>query len=220
MELYIDALTHYGLKLYSWVNLQVERGSKRFQYVVLDPSYKYACACCVDGFYQQYLWSQGRDYVLRLGTYNPICRVPPEVEVSRQLERGVVGFVLSPDRHGFSLLDRKLDFIYEVVESGSMLLYLKGFSVREYSALRESYRFEKVLVPLRYFRGDLDELLGFGEVYFVTHRPRDDLPLSRQIYGSDSPYNGKGLWDSVSDPYNLDFYYRNFFELLARKGDR
>ena len=214
MEVYIDALTHYGLKLYSWVDLQVERGDKRFQYVVLDPSYKYACACCVDGFYQQYLWSQGRDYVLRLGTYNPVCRVPPEVEVSRQLERGVVGFVLSPDRHGFSLLDRKLGFIYEVVESRGLLLYLKGFSAREYSALRESYRFEKVLVPLRYFRGDLDELLGFGEVYFVTDTPIGEVPLEKQVYGSDSPYSGRGLWESVSAPYLPEFHYNNFLRLI------
>ena len=216
MEVYIDALTHYGLKLYSWVDLQVERQGKRFQFVVLDPSYKYACACCVDGFYQQYLWSQGKNFVLRLGTYNPACRVPPEVEVSRQLERGVVGFVLSPDRHGFSLLDRKLDFIYEVVEKENLLLYLKGFSLDEYFELRESYNIRKVLIPLKYFKGNVRELLDFDEVYLVSDKPRDDMPLKKQVYGSDSPYNGKGLWESVGEPYLSDFHYNNFLHLIIK----
>jgi len=29
--------------------------------IVLNPIYKYSCDCCVDGFYQQYLWGR-KDY--------------------------------------------------------------------------------------------------------------------------------------------------------------
>ncbi|MBW9141561.1 MAG: hypothetical protein K1T65_07765, partial [Candidatus Aramenus sp.] len=69
----IDVHQHLGIR-----DIKSKEIRELFDYVVLNPSYKYGCMCCVDGFYQQYLWNKDKDY-LQLGIYNPKCRVPAEV---------------------------------------------------------------------------------------------------------------------------------------------
>ncbi len=210
MRRFIDANAHYGIELYRYTSTpKTEEGDVVVERVVLNPLYKYACQCCVDGFYQQYRWAKDKgDKFLRLGIYNPRCRVPPEVEVRRQLERGVIGFVLSPPHHGFSLLDERLNFLYREVEKRELLLYLHGPKREEVEELLSRWEVKVLLLSPSFTLSD-------SRVYYVVGREALKFPRERAVYGSDSPYNGLELIDSAKAfPYDDEIAFKNFKRLL------
>jgi predicted TIM-barrel fold metal-dependent hydrolase len=210
---FIDANTHYGVELYKYTATpRMEEGDVVVEGVVLNPLYKYACECCVDGFYQQYLWARDRgDKFLRLRLYNPRCRVPAETEVKRQLEKGVIGFVLSPVHHDFSLLDDRLGFLYNAVEREGQLLFIHGAKREE---LEELFSTREVKVLLLYSSFTLDD----RRVYYVVESGEEAsrFPRERSVYGSDSPYRGVELLESAKGfPYDEAVAYKNFERLLS-----
>jgi predicted TIM-barrel fold metal-dependent hydrolase len=209
---FIDANTHYGIELYKYtVTPRTEDGDVVVEKVVLNPLYKYACECCVDGFYQQYLWARDKgDKFLRLGIYNPRCRVPVETEIRRQLERGVIGFVLSPPHHGFSLLDGRLNFLYKAVEKERLLLFLHGAKREELEGLLSTWELKILLL---YPSFTLDD----KRVYYVVGSKEEAsrFPRERSVYGSDSPYRGVELLESAKEfPYDEAVAHKNFERLL------
>jgi len=195
----IDSLTFYGIKLYSYVkDLKLEFDDFLIEKIVLNPLYKYSCKCCVDGFYQQYLWSKGRDYTLRLGIYNPKCRIPPQIELERQYAHEIHGIVIHPQHHGFSLLDKKLEYVYQFAEDHNLPLIIHKPNIKE---LEKVLRYKVVLVLV-----DIKEKLGSERVYYIAQKPSE----KREIYGSGSPYNGKDLIDILKENrenYNKELFY-------------
>jgi len=195
----IDSLTFYGIKLYSYVkDLKLEFGDFLIEKIILNPTYKYSCQCCVDGFYQQYLWSKERDYTLRLGIYNPKCRVPPQIELERQYEHGIRGIVLHPQHHGFSLLHEKLEYIYQFAEDHNLPIVVHKPNIKE---LEKILQYNVVLVLV-----DAEERLENDRVYYITKSPSK----KKEIYGSESPYNGKDLIDVLKEneeKYNKELFY-------------
>jgi len=195
----IDSLTFYGIKLYSYVkDLKLEVDDFLIEKIVLNPLYKYSCQCCVDGFYQQFLWSKGRDYVLRLGIYNPKCRVPPQIELERQYDHEIHGIVLHPQHHGFSLLDKKLEYVYQFAEDHDLPLVIHKPNVKE---LEKVLQYKVVLVLV-----DTEERLESERVYYITQKPSSE----NEMYGSGSPYNGKDLIEVLKENeknYKKELFY-------------
>ncbi|BFH74161.1 hypothetical protein SJAV_21050 [Sulfurisphaera javensis] len=206
MRKVIDSLTYYGIKLYSYVKeLRLSYENFEIEKIVLNPLYKYSCQCCVDGFYQQYLWSKGRDYVIRLGIYNPKCRVPPEIELGRQYDHEIRGIVLHPNHHGFSLLDKKLEYVYEFAEYHDLPLVIHSPNEREIKKVLE-YKVTIIVVS-----SSNNFSLSIPNVYYIKDKPLNE----RDIYGSGSPYNNKDLIESLKE--NSSFYNERSFYYLAKE---
>ncbi|ARM76826.1 hypothetical protein [Acidianus manzaensis] len=208
MRRFIDGLTYYGIKLYSYVkNLETNSDDLFIEKIVLSPLYKYSCQCCVDGFYQQYLWSLDKPYVIRLGIYNPNCRVPANVEINRQYDKGIHGIVLNPSHHQFSLDNDKLKYVYEFAEDHDLpiIIYLPAnLDVLE--------TYNKIKVGLVNWEGKIDEISPRYYLFSSKVFSRRD----RLIYASQSPYSGISLIESAK---NLPFYdekimYENVKEFL------
>lgn len=208
MKKVIDSLTFYGIKLYSYVkDLKLEVDDFLIEKIVLNPLYKYSCQCCVDGFYQQFLWSKGRDYVLRLGIYNPKCRVPPQIELERQYDHEIHGIVLHPQHHGFSLLDKKLEYVYQFAEDHDLPLVIHKPDMKE---LEKVLQYKVILVLV-----DAEKRLESERVYYITQKPLRE----NEIYGSGSPYNGKNLTDVLKE--NEENYKKElFYDLPKRLFDK
>jgi len=204
----IDSLTFYGIKLYSYVkDLKLEVDDFLIEKIVLNPLYKYSCQCCVDGFYQQFLWSKGRDYVLRLGIYNPKCRVPPQIELERQYDHEIRGIVLHPQHHGFSLLDKKLEYVYQFAEDHDLPLIIHKPNIKELEKVMH-YNVTLVLV-------DTEERLESERVYYIKQKPSRE----NEMYGSGSPYNGKDLIEVLKE--NEKNYKKElFYDLPKRLFDK
>jgi predicted TIM-barrel fold metal-dependent hydrolase len=183
----IDVHVHLGLKL------QPRPPLPPADLFVLNPAYKYACDCCVDGFYQQYQIM--RDYP-RLGIYNPKCRVPPEVEVYRQIERGVVGLVLNPVNHSFSLLDERVERVVRILEKEDLPLLVytgKGYGRPYY--LRKFLNRVPYLILLGSgypdYVNEALELFREDKVLFETSRVPPEVSLlfkGKRVFGSCYPY--------------------------------
>lgn len=201
----IDALTHYGIKLYSYVkDLQLTDGEIEIEKIVLNPIYKYSCECCVDGFYQQYLWSKDKDFVIRLGIYNPKCRVPPQIELERQYEKEIYGIVLHPRHHGFSLIDERLSYIYEFANDHNLPIIIHEPEMNEVNKISNMYNLKIGIVSSK-----------CDSSFYCISTSKNN----KGIYGSGSPYNGKGLIESAKlyvSNYDIMFHYlnaKNFFNL-------
>ncbi len=184
----IDVHQHLGIK---WVNAEEIRG---FDIILLNPAYKYSCQCCVDGFYQQYLWLKNKKenetkYYL-LGIYNPRCRVPLEIELKRQYERGIVGIVLTPDKHGYNI--NEIDKILEFAEEYELPIFIKT----KQDITQKLKQFSKVnfIILSSYYPQEeiVHNLLNFNNVFFETSGVPEDflnkIPNERLIYGSGYPY--------------------------------
>ncbi|QXJ29480.1 hypothetical protein [Saccharolobus shibatae] len=211
---FIDFNTHYGIKLYNYLEEPKLREDKiEINRIVLNPIYKYSCDCCVDGFYQQYLWGK-KDYILRLGIYNPRCRVPPQVELLRQVERGIIGIVLSPKHHNFSLLHPSLSFVYELINRKGLFLVLYDPSLDELKWLLDKYTFPVVLINSKHVIND-------ERVYYVVNHTSTIIDPRSSIYGSDAPYNSLNLIQSAklfinNHGYDEGVAYKNAIGLLKR----
>lgn len=205
----IDSLTYYGIKLYNYVNsLELKDENIEIEKIVLSPLYKYSCQCCVDGFYQQYLWSLDKDYVIRLGIYNPNCRVPPHIEIPRQFSKGIRGIVLSPNHHGFELNHPNLTYVYEFAEAHDLpliiylpanLSFLKGYKLR--------------IGLINWKREDLNEYVSNGYYLFSSSKEGE---IKNVIYASQSPYSGKSLLEAAKDfsssyDFNVGYYNAKSF---------
>jgi len=200
----IDSLTFYGIKLYSYVkDLKLEFDDFLIEKIVLNPLYKYSCQCCVDGFYQQYLWSKGRDYTLRLGIYNPKCRVPPQIELERQYDHEIRGIVLHPQHHGFSLLDKKLEYVYQFAEDHNLPIVIHRPNIKE---LEKVLQYKVILILI-----DIEGKIENERVYYITQKPTRE----NEIYGSGSPYNGKDLIEVLKE--NKKEYKKELFYDLPKR---
>ncbi|QKR00642.1 amidohydrolase family protein [Metallosphaera tengchongensis] len=166
-----------------------------FDLVVLNPAYKYSCQCCVDGFYQQYLWNKGKDY-LQLGIYNPRCRVPAKVELGRQLDRGIVGIVLNPINHDFHLQDATE--VYQFAEDHDLPLFVytgrgKGNPNHLSNVLKE-FKLTVVLLGSGYpnYVMEAKELMRLPNVFGDTSSLPEDMvgtfPKDKLVFGSHYPY--------------------------------
>ncbi|BDC19398.1 amidohydrolase family protein [Acidianus sp. HS-5] len=198
----IDVHQHLGIK---WVNAKEIPG---FDIILLNPAYKYSCQCCVDGFYQQYLWlkdkKESKTKYRLLGMYNPRCRVPLEVELKRQYEKGIEGIVLTPDKHGYSI--NEMDKILEFAEKYELPIFIKTkqditekvkqFPRLNFVILGSYYPQEKIVY----------KLLNFNRVFFETSGVPEEflngIPRRRLIYGSGYPYlpfKSYNLIDKISE---------------------
>ncbi|QIW24074.1 hypothetical protein EWF20_07905 [Sulfolobus sp. S-194] len=206
MKKVIDSLTFYGIKLYSYVKeLKLEYDDFIIEKIVLNPLYKYSCQCCVDGFYQQYLWSKGRDYIIRLGIYNPNCRVPPQIELGRQYDHEIHGIVLHPKHHGFSLLDKRLKFVYQFAEDHELPLIIHSPEESELRKIAElSVRTNIVIVS------NTNLNVNSSKIFYIKEKPTKE----NEIYGSGSPYT-KDILESLKE--NLRFYNQENFYVIAKK---
>lgn len=199
MRKFIDSLTYYGIKFYSYVSsLELKDEEIEIEKIVLSPLYKHSCQCCVDGFYQQYLWSFDKDYVIKLGIYNPNCRVPPNVELPRQFDKGIHGIVLAPTHHGFELNHPNLAYVYEFSESNDLpliiylpanLSFLKGYKLR---------------IGLVNWEKEKDYI---SKGYYLFSSKNEGY--SRSVYASQSPYSGKSLLESAKE------FLRNYDPMIA-----
>ena len=204
MKKVIDSLTFYGIKLYSYVkDLKLDFDDFIIEKIILNPLYKYACQCCSDGFYQQYLWSKERNYVLRLGIYNPKCRIPPQIEIGRQYDHEIHGIVLHPQHHGFSLLDKKLEYIYQFAEDHDLPLVVHKPNIKE---LEKVLQYNVILILV-----DTEVKIESNRVYYITKSPS----INKEIYGSGSPYNGKDLIEVLRE--NKERYNKELFYDLPKK---
>ncbi|MQL54910.1 amidohydrolase family protein [Acidianus ambivalens] len=185
----IDVHQHLGIK---WVN--AKEISEYFDIILLNPAYKYSCQCCVDGFYQQYLWlknkNENREKYRLLGIYNPKCRVPLEVELGRQYEKGIVGIVLTPEKHGYKIQD--IDKVLEFAEDHKMPIFIKTtqdltqkiqeFTHLTFVILGSYYPMEEMLYNLLKYNNVFFETSGVPESFL------NRIPTDRLIYGSGYPY--------------------------------
>lgn len=210
---FIDFNTHYGIKLYGYFKKEIKLKEDNIEInkIVLNPAYKYSCECCVDGFYQQYLWSKDKAFALRLGIYNPKCRISPQVEIPRQFEKGIVGIVLHPTHHGFSLLHNKLQYVYEFIDKNKLILVVHNAVKEEIEYLLDKYNFNVVLI-------DSNFVINDKRVYYVVNHQSRYIP-PRAIYGSNSPYNSLDLIESAREylrnhEYDEDIGYKNFLRLI------
>ncbi len=180
----IDVNVHLGLKLFPAKEPPV--------HFILNPAYKFACKCCVDGFYQQYLLYPEKS---RLGMYNPICRVPPEVEVSRQVERGIVGFVLNPINHGYNL--KEISPLIHVLEKYDLPLFVyTGKGNGNPSHLREYLSRVPLIILIHSgypdYVNEAEKLLKEEKVLFETSLVPHEISLrfrGRRIFGSCYPFH-------------------------------
>ncbi|ADX85036.1 hypothetical protein [Saccharolobus islandicus] len=211
---FIDFNTHYGIRLYNYIEEpKLREDEVEIKRILLNPIYKYSCDCCVDGFYQQYLWGR-KDYTLRLGIYNPRCRVPPQVELIRQVDRGIIGVVLSPKHHNFSLRHSSLNFVYELIDRKGLILVLYDPSLDELKWLLDKYTFPVVLI-------NSEHVVNNERVYYVVNHSSTIIDPRRSIYGSDAPYNSLNLIQSAklfikNHGYDKDVAYKNATELLNK----
>ncbi|WP_338602062.1 hypothetical protein V6M85_01425 [Sulfolobus tengchongensis] len=211
MYFFIDFNTHYGIRLYNYLREpKLKEDDIIIGKIVLNPIYKYSCDCCVDGFYQQYLWR--KSYTLQLGIYNPRCRVPPQVELIRQVEKGIIGVVLHPKHHNFSLLHPSLSFVYKLIEKRNLLLVIYEPNFEELIELLSKYTFNVVLINTKYVIND-------DRVYYVVNHNSTNIDPVRSIYGSDSPYNSLDLIESArlfiqNYGYDERVTYKNFVRLI------
>ncbi|BAB65942.1 hypothetical protein [Sulfurisphaera tokodaii] len=205
MRKVIDSLTFYGIKLYSYVkDLKLEYEDFIIEKIILNPLYKYSCQCCVDGFYQQYLWSKGRDYVIRLGIYNPKCRVPPQIELERQYDHEIHGIMLHPKHHGFSLLDKRLEFVYMFAEDHELPLIIHSPDESELRKILEFVSTNIIIVS------NTDININSSKIFYIREKPTKE----NEIYGSGSPYT-KDIIESLK--INSSFYNQETFYFLAKK---
>lgn len=213
----VDARTHYGIKLYpgSYVkDVKTREGDIEIEKIVLNPAYMYACDCCVDGFYQQYLWSKDKNYVIKLGMYNPKCRVPPEIEITRQLERGIRGLVLHPLHHNYSLLDERVHKLLNIVNDYSLPLFI--FKPKKEELEKIIYEISVPVVLI-----EVDYILPYDSVYYeVNANSRIKPNAKKAIYGSGAPYNGKNAIESAKQSivtlgYDRDIFYENLKRILS-----
>lgn len=204
MRKVIDTLTFYGIKLYSYVkDLPLNYEDIEIEKIILNPLYKYSCQCCVDGFYQQYLWSKGKNYTIRLGIYNPKCRIPPQIEIERQYDHEIRGIVLHPKHHGFSLLDNRLEYVYQFAEDHELPLIIHQPNTSEVRKMLQ-YKVNIVLV-------NSEKIVKGDRIFYISERPS----LSDEIYGSGSPYNGKGIIEALKE--NLNSYNPYLYYYLPKK---
>jgi len=183
----IDINVHLGIKLYPPSTLP------EVDAFILNPSYKYGCDCCVDGFYQQYLTF--KEYP-RFGIYNVKCRISPEVELYRQIEKGIRGVILNPINHSYSLLDDRVGNIIKILEKEDLPLLLytgKGYGnpahVKKFIS-RVPY---VILIHSGYpdYVKEALELLREDKVYFETSLVPPNISLlfeGKRIFGSEYPY--------------------------------
>ncbi|BCU71533.1 amidohydrolase family protein [Stygiolobus caldivivus] len=186
----VDVHQHLGIR-----GIRAEEIRDLFDYIVLNPAYKYACMCCVDGFYQQYLWNKGRGY-LQLGIYNPKCRVPAEVELGRQYDKGIVGIVLNPINHDFYL--REAGRVFQFAEDHDLPLFIytgkgKG-NPADLKGVLEEFKVKVVLLRSGYpdYVKEAKELVKdervFGEVSSVPLHIVKEFPKEKLVFGSCYPY--------------------------------
>jgi len=186
----IDVHQHLGIR-----DVKAKEIRELFDYIVLNPAYKYGCMCCVDGFYQQYLWNKGKDY-LQLGIYNPKCRVPAEVELGRQYDKGIVGIVLNPINHDFEL--KEAWKVYQFAEDHNLPVFVctgrgKGNPLELKNIVKE-YKIRIVLMRLGYpqYINQAKEVIKesniYGEISSVPIDLVKDFPKDKLIFGSCYPY--------------------------------
>jgi len=89
--------------------------------IILVPSYPCGNNESVDGFYEQYEWRKGYDFLLQYGTINPMANVNVREELSKQYSLGIVGIKLHPVHHGYKPNDyreeeRRLKRLEEVYQ--------------------------------------------------------------------------------------------------------
>lgn len=189
----IDVNVHLGLKLFPAESPPVS--------FILNPSYKFACKCCVDGFYQQYLLYPEKP---RLGIYNPACRVPPEVEVSRQMERGIVGFVLNPINHDYNLRD--ISPLVRVLEKYDLpLMVYTGKGKGNPLHLTEHLSRVPLLILIHSgypdYVTEAEVLLREEKVLFETSLVPPEVSLrfrGRRMFGSCYPFHRINFEDRIS----------------------
>ncbi|WP_126450812.1 hypothetical protein [Sulfodiicoccus acidiphilus] len=207
----VDAHQHVGMRGISW-------REQPFDLILLNPSYKYGCNCCVDGFYQQYLWSKGRARYRQLGVFNPRCRVSLDVEFSRQLEKGIVGMVLTPTNHGYRVWEALP--VVRVVERARLPLFL---SVRGLTTDDVLFLLDGLDVPLVLFHHDngidLTGLSKFTNVYFDTADLKEEtlerLPRGKVIPGSCYPY-----LPDANAARKFSWASKNLLDLIQVEGPR
>ncbi|AOL15527.1 hypothetical protein BFU36_00885 [Sulfolobus sp. A20] len=210
--IFIDFNTHYGIELYKYTNLPPLKDKDiEIERIVLNPIYKYSCNCCVDGFYQQYLWSKDKKFISRLGIYNPNCRISPEVEIERQYQKGIVGIVLNPSHHNFSLLHPKLNFVYSFAEKRNLIIVVYNPNINELREILSKYSFTVVLINNK-------NVINDRRVYYMINH-ESEIVNSDSIYGSDSPYNSLDLIESAREfvkthDYNEVIAFKNALSLL------
>lgn len=212
----VDSRTHYGLKLYpeSYVkDVSLRLEEIQIEKIVLNPAYKYACECCVDGFYQQYLWSVGKDYVVMLGMYNPKCRVRAEIEINRQVDKGIRGLVLHPLHHNYSLLDEKALKVIKIADDYDLPLFI--FTPKREEILKIA---DNVTIPIVLI--GVDYVIAKDNVYYeVNFNTKINADKEHLVYGSGSPYNKMSAIDSALHTlkvieYDENVFYRNIKKIL------
>ncbi|AWR98002.1 hypothetical protein DFR86_10950 [Acidianus sulfidivorans JP7] len=209
----IDGLTYYGIKFYSYVKtIERQINDIEIEKIVLSPLYKYSCKCCVDGFYQQYLWSLDKDYVIRLGIYNPNCRVPPNIEIPRQYDKGIHGIVLNPVHHEFSLDHPNLAYVYEFAEDHDLPIIVYLPSNIE---ILNNYKIKVGLV--NWDKNNSVELKNDNNKNRYCFFSSSGIGESN-IYASQSPYFETSPIDSIKKikTYDQKFVYYNakdFFKI-------
>lgn len=183
----IDINVHLGLKLYP---TSAEYPLRNF---VLNPAYKYGCECCVDGFYQQYMKYPDKP---RLGIYNVRCRIPPQVEVYRQIEKGIVGLILNPINHSFSLKDERVLELIKIVEKEDLpLLVYTGRGYGNPSHLKPYLSRVPYLILIHSgypnYINEAMELAKEEKVFFEISMVPPEISIifkGKRVYGSNYPY--------------------------------
>ncbi|ABP95474.1 MULTISPECIES: hypothetical protein [Metallosphaera] len=178
--------------------------------VLLNPSYRLGCQCCVDGFYQQYLWSRGRKGYIQLGIYNPRCRVPVEVELERQIRKGIVGVVLNPANHGYSLREAKRTVEYVNRKRLNLYLYTRTLSLEELEELNDGLDVKLVILDPR---EEISPLSRESNVYFNVKDYSGDLPSKRAILATFYPYESEKVARELLSRFSWTF--DNLLELVS-----
>ncbi|AWS00285.1 hypothetical protein [Metallosphaera hakonensis] len=175
---------------------------------ILNPSYRYSCQCCVDGFYQQYLWSRGRKGFKQLGIYNPKCRIPVDIEIERQIAKGIVGVVLNPGNHHYSLNDvgRVIEFINR--KRLNIYLYTKTSTLQEIEKVLDGLDVNLVLLD---WKEELRPLLKESNVY-VNGKYVEDGPKNRTIIATFYPYESEEIAKEMLR--KLSWTFNNFLSLI------
>lgn len=177
--------------------------------VLLNPSYRLGCQCCVDGFYQQYLWSRGRKGFIQLGIYNPRCRVPVEVELERQISKGIAGVVLNPANHGYALKEAKRVVDYVNRRKLNIYLYTRTLGLEELETLNDGLDVNLIILDPR---NEISPLFRETNVYVNVRDYTGDVSRRRAILGTFYPYEREEKAKELL--FRFGWTFNNLLELV------
>lgn len=184
----VDVHQHLGI----W-GVSGEDRKDLFDVIFLNPAYKYSCQCCVDGFYQQLAWNKDKGYP-QLGIYNPKCRVPIEVELGRQLDKGIVGIVLNPINHGYDIFEASK--VFQFAEDQGLPVYIYAGKISDLEKL--SWVLDEFRITIVMIRGSqtadwVSELVNhpraFAETSLFSPVKLGEVPRDKLVFGSHYPYS-------------------------------